>query len=149
VTRDRRPDPPASARPRRPVSGQRSGGRRPYPELAPPPLTRRQARGILAGLGAFAIGFAAAGVLVTLHLGGTPAYWCLVSAGLLGVGALGISSPRTPADAGRPPVWSRAGLTAVADPLGLPWRAVAGVFYALVAVGLIGNVVLPIVLRGR
>jgi hypothetical protein len=129
--------------------GRRPSAPRPPADLAPPPLTRRQAAGILAGLGAFAVGFAAAGVLVTLHQGGTPAYWSLVSIGLLGIGALGISSPRTVADAGRPAVWSRAGLTAVAEPLGLPWRLVAGAFYGLVAVGVIGNLVIPIVLGGR
>jgi len=117
--------------------------------MAPPPLTRRQAAGILAGLGAFAVGFAAAGVLVMLHRAGSPAYWSLVSVGLLGIGALGIASPRTVADAGRPAVWSRPGLAAVAEPLGLPWRAVAGMFYGLVAVGILGNVVLPIVLGRR
>jgi hypothetical protein len=128
---------------------RRPSARRPSPQLALPPLTRRQAAAILAGLGAFGVGFAMAGVLVLLHRGGSPAYWCLVSVGLLGVGALGFASPRTVADAGRPAVWSRAGLTAVAEPLGLPWRAVAGVFYGLLAVGILGNVVLPIILGGR
>lgn len=128
---------------RRPPATRRSA------ELAPPPITRRQATAIIAGLAAFAVGFAAAGVLVLLHRAGSPAYWCLVSVGFLGIGALGIASPRTVADAGRPAVWSRAGLAAVAEPLGLPWRAVAGVFYGLLAVGILGNVVLPIVLGQR
>jgi hypothetical protein len=119
------------------------------PSPGPAPVQRRRALAILAGLGAFAVGFAAAGVLVTFHQGGSPAYWCLVSLGLLGVGALGISSPRTPADAGRPPVWSRAGLTAVAEPVGLPARAVAVAFYGLVVVGLVGNVLLPVLARRR
>jgi hypothetical protein len=128
---------------------RRPSARRPSADFAPPPLTRRQAAGILAGLGTFAVGFAAAGVLVLLHAGGSPAYWCLVSLGLLGIGALGISSPRTVADVGRPPAWSRAGLTAVAEPLGLPRLTVIAAFYALIAVGLLGNVVLPIVLGRR
>jgi hypothetical protein len=110
------------------------------------PLRRRQALAALAGLTAFGLGFAVAGVLVTLHLGGSPAYWCLVSIGLLGIGALGFSAPRTPADAGRPAVWSRAGLAGVAEPLELPAGLVAGAFYVLIAVGVIGNVVLPLVL---
>jgi hypothetical protein len=122
---------------------------RPSAQPAFPPLERRRAVAIVAGLGAFAVGFAAAGVLVTFHQGGSPAYWCLVSLGLLGVGALGISSPRTVADAGRPAVWSRAGLNAVAEPVGLPARAVAVTFYGLVAVGLLGNVVLPVLARRR
>jgi hypothetical protein len=129
--------------------GRRPSTPRPSAELALPPLSRGQAARILAGLGTFAVGFAVAGVLVLLHQGGSPAYWCLVSIGLLGIGALGFASPRTVADAGRPAVWSRAGLTGIAEPLGLPWRAVAGVFYALLAVGILGNVILPIVLGGR
>jgi hypothetical protein len=97
-------------------------------------------------LAAFGLGFAAAGVLVTLHLGGSPAYWCLVSLGLLGIGAVGFSAPRSPDDAARPPIWSPAGLGGVADPLGLSRVLVTTVFYALVAVGVLGNVVLPILL---
>src|SRR4029453_13120764 len=84
----------------------------PAARFAPPALSRRQAVGILAGLGAFAVGFAAAGVLVLLHQGGSPAYWCLGSLRFLGIGAVGIASPRTLADAGRPAVGSRAGLKA-------------------------------------
>ena len=110
------------------------------------PLPRRQALGILAGLAAFGFGFAAAGILVALHLGGSPAYWCLITLGLLGVGAVGFSMPRTPSDAGRPPIWSRAGLAAVAEPLRLPAGPVTNAFYVLIAVGLIGNVILPVVL---
>ena len=129
--------------------GRRPSATQPSARFAPPPLSRRQAVGILAGLGAFAVGFAAAGVLVLLLQGGSPAYWCLVSLGFLGIGALGIASPRTVADAGRPAVWSRAGLKAVAEPLDLPWRGVSGAFYGLVAVGVLGNLVLPIVLGRR
>jgi hypothetical protein len=129
-------------------SGSTSPGR-PSADPGLAPLGRRRAVGTLVGLGAFAVGFAVAGVLVTFHQGGSPAYWCVVSLGLLGVGALGISSPRTVDDAGRPAVWSRAGLTAVAEPLGLPGYAVAVAFYGLVAVGLLGNVVLPIVVGRR
>ena len=104
---------------------------------------------MLGGLGAFAAGFAAAGVLVAAGHGGTPAYWCLVSLGLFGVAALGVASPRSLADAGRPAVWSRSGLAAVADPLGLPGGLVAAAFYALLAVGVLGNVVLPLAFGGR
>jgi hypothetical protein len=150
VTRPRRP---AAARTgiRRPHLPEDAGRRSPSVQrsrdLPLPPLERRQAAGVLTGLTAFGLGFAAAGVLVTLHQGGSPAYWCLVSLGLLGVGALGFSSPRTPADAARPPIWSRAGLASVAEPLGLSRVLVAGAFYALVVIGLLGNVVLPLLQR--
>jgi hypothetical protein len=115
----------------------------------PEPLTRRRAAITLAALAVFALGFALAGVLVAAHQGGTPAYWCLVTLGLLGIGALGLSQPRTLTDTPRPPVWSRAGLAAVAQPLGLPAGVVARVFYALIAVGVVGNLLLPAVVGRR
>lgn len=151
MTRPRRPN-LARTSVRRPLPRKEAGGRPASvprtPQLAPPPLQRRQAAGALAGLAAFGLGFAAAGVLVTLHRGGSPAYWCLVTLGLLGIGALGFSNPRSPADAARPPIWSPAGLGSVAEPLGLSRVLVASVFYGLVAVGVLGNVVLPILLGG-
>jgi hypothetical protein len=104
---------------------------------------------MLAGLALFAVGFAAAGLLVTASLGGTPAYWILVSAGLLGIGAAGLFSPRGVVEAGRPPVWSRRGLAGVSEALSLPGRAVATTFYVLVAVGVVGNLLVPLLLRRR
>jgi hypothetical protein len=106
-----------------------------------------QARLVLVGLAAFAVGFAVAGLLVVLRDGGTPAYWILVSAGLVGIGMVGFFAPRGAAESARPPVWSPAGLAGVAAPLGLPVRALTVPFYVLVAVGLLGNVLAPVVLR--
>ncbi|MGZ4626840.1 MAG: hypothetical protein ACXV3S_11235 [Kineosporiaceae bacterium] len=139
------------------VPGSRSAGRpggglplaRAQPIAQPPPLERRQARRMLVGLAAFAGGFAAAAGLVTAGLGGTPAYWILVSLGLLGIGFTGFSSPRGPLEGGRPPVWSRRGLAGVSEAVGLPARAVTITFYALLAVGVLGNLVLPVLVRRR
>ena len=104
---------------------------------------------MLAGLALFAVGFAAAALLVSLSLGGTPAYWVLVSIGLLGIGVVGVFSPRGVIEAPRPPVWSPRGLTGVSEAAGLPARAVAAVFYVLVAIGVVGNLLVPLVLRPR
>ncbi|HVN10684.1 MAG TPA: hypothetical protein VMT69_01230 [Kineosporiaceae bacterium] len=115
----------------------------------PPPLERRQARGMLAGLAMFAAGFAVAGVLVVSGLGGTPGYWILVSVGLLGVAVAGFSSPRGPLERSRPPVWSRRGLGGVSGALGLPARAVTATFYGLLVVGGLGNLLIPALVRRR
>jgi hypothetical protein len=104
---------------------------------------------MLAGLALFGVGFAVAGLLVTTSLGGTPAYWILVSLGLVGIGVVGAFSPRGLVEAARPPVWSRRGLADVSEPLGLPGRAVTAAFYVLVAIGVIGNLLVPLVLHRR
>jgi hypothetical protein len=104
---------------------------------------------MLVGLALFGAGFAVAGLLVTASLGGTPPYWILVSLGLVGVGVVGGFSPRGVVEAARPPVWSRRGLAGVSQALGLPPRAVTTGFYVLVVVGVIGNLLVPLVLRRR
>jgi hypothetical protein len=104
---------------------------------------------MLTGLAMFAVGFAVAGVLVVASLGSTPIYWILVTVGLLGIAAVGFFSPRGLTEAARPPVWSRRGLEGISEVLGVPGRPVAGVFYALVAVSVIGNLLVPLVLRRR
>jgi hypothetical protein len=102
---------------------------------------------MVAGLGMFALGFAVAGVLVAAGLAGTPAYWVLISLGLVGIGVVGAFSPRGMVEVARPPLWSRRGLAGVSEAIGLPARAVAVGFYALVGVGVVGNVLVPVVLR--
>lgn len=131
------------------AAGPRKGRPTARAAVQPPPLLPRQARGMLAGLGMFAIGFAVAGVLVAAALGGTPAYWIAISIGLVGIGVVGGFSPRGLAEAGRPPVWSRRGLAAVSSVVGLPARAVTGAFYALVVLGVAGNLLVPLVFRRR
>jgi hypothetical protein len=104
---------------------------------------------MLAGLAMFSVGFAVAGVLVLASLGSTPFYWIVVSVGLLGIGAVGFFSPRGLAEATRPPAWSRRGLQGISEVVGVPPRPVAAVFYVLVAVGVLGNLLVPLVLRRR
>ena len=111
------------------------------------PLLRGEARGALTGLVLFALGFAAAGVLVAAGIGSTPGYYLAISVGLVGIGVLGFFSRRVPAEVPPPPVWSPRGLTRVADGAGVPPRLLVVVFYALVAVSVIGNLLVPLTLR--
>jgi hypothetical protein len=111
------------------------------------PLLRGEARGALTGLVLFALGFAVAGVLVAVGVGSTPAYYLAISVGLIGIGVLGFFSRRVPADVQPPPIWSPRGLTRVADGAGVPSRPFVAGFYALVAVSVIGNVLVPLTLR--
>ena len=112
------------------------------------PLLHGEARGALTGLVLFALGFAVAGVLVAAGIGSTPAYYVAISVGLVGIGVLGFFSRRVPADVPPPPIWSPRGLTRVADGAGVPPRLLVVVFYALVAVSVIGNLLVPLTLRG-
>jgi hypothetical protein len=111
------------------------------------PLLPGEARGALTGLVLFALGFAVAGVLVAVGAGSTPAYYVAISVGLVGIGVLGFFSRRVPADVPPPPIWSPRGLTRIADGAGVPARLFVVAFYALVAVSLAGNLLVPLTLR--
>jgi hypothetical protein len=151
---------------RRPASGRRpgAGGRSPSRPAARQqtragqpagrggpgqvrPLLPGEARGALTGLALFAVGFAVAGVVVASGLGSTPGYYVAISVGLVGIGVLGFFSRRVPADVPPPAIWSPRGLTRVADGAGVPARLFVVAFYALLAVSVIGNVVVPLTLR--
>ena len=106
-----------------------------------------EARGALTGLALFAVGFAVAGVLVAADLGSTPWYFATISLGLIGIGVLGFFSRRVLADVPPPPIWSPRGLTRVADGAGIPARPLVVAFYALLAVSVAGNLVVPLATR--
>jgi hypothetical protein len=93
----------------------------------------------------FAAGLAVGGVLSVARLAGGPAWSVAVAVGLLGIGAVGVFQGRTASPAARPPMWSPRYLADVAEPLGVPARVVIAVFYGLLAVGIAGNVVAPLV----
>jgi hypothetical protein len=118
------------------------------PRSARAPLERGRAAGLLTGLAAFAIGFAAAGVLVLAGAGGSPGYLISVTVGLVGVGLVGFFLHRgtVPLPEGAK-LWSPGLLRVVLEPLGLPARPVILLLYLLTAIGLIGNLVVPLLLR--
>jgi hypothetical protein len=144
---------------RRPRVGERPQARpparsaQPRPHARPggpgqaPPLPPREARGALAGLLLFALGFAVAGVLVAARVGSTPAYYVAISVGLVGIAVLGFFSRRVPAEVPPPPLWSPRGLTRVADGAGVPARLVVVTFYVLIAVSVVGNLLVPLLAR--
>ena len=137
MTAARRPRMP----PRRPEPSRRRS------EIAPPPIEPRDARGIAVGLLVFAAGLAVAGVLALVGLAGGPAWSIAFAVGLLAIGAVGLYQRRTlspgPATAHVVARLPRRGH----DPLGLPARGFTAVFYVLLAVGLLGNVAVPLVRR--
>ncbi len=127
--------------PRRPEPSRRR------PEIAPPPIEPRDARGIAVGLLVFAGGLAVAGLLALVGLAGGPAWSIAFAVGLLAIGAVGLYQRHTLSPVPRPPMWSPAYHAEVTTPLGLPARGFTVLFYVLLAVGLIGNVAVPLVRR--
>jgi hypothetical protein len=139
--------PGAGGRPQARPAG-RGTSARPHPRSGQvQPLLAAEARGALAGLFLFALGFAVAGVLVVARAGSTPGYYIAISAGLVGVAVLGFFSRRVPAEVPPPPIWSPRGLTRVADGAGAPARVLVVLFYALIVVSVVGNLLVPLVLR--
>ena len=123
------------------TASRRPGG------IAPPPIEARDARGIAAGLLVFALGMAVGGALVTARLGGGPLWSIAVAVGFLGIGAVGVFQRRTLSPVPRPAMWSPRYLRDVAAPLGLPVPVFLAVFYTLLAVGVAGNLLVPLVRR--
>ncbi|HET9655556.1 MAG TPA: hypothetical protein VFP72_09395 [Kineosporiaceae bacterium] len=111
------------------------------------PLETGRARGLLTGLGMFGTGFAVAAVLVTARMGGTPGYFVSVTAGLVGVGLIGFFLNRGTVPLPPKPIWSPVGIAALARALNLPFRPLLVTLYVLGAIGVAGNLVLPMVLH--
>ncbi len=126
--------------------GARAAGRGPG-GIAPPPIEARDARGIAAGLLLFAAGMAVGGVLVAARLGGGPLWSIAIALGFLGIGAVGVFQRRTLSPVPRPAMWSPRYLGEVAAPLGVPVAAFLAVFYGLLAIGVAGNLLVPLVRR--
>jgi hypothetical protein len=139
--------PSTGGRPSARPAGRSTAARAQKAADQPAPLPPGEARRTLTGLALFAIGFAVAGLIIAVGLAGTPGYYIMISIGLIGIAVLGFSSRRVVADVQPPPVWSPAGLTRVADGAGVPARLVVVTFYALIALSVLGNVVLPLMSR--
>jgi hypothetical protein len=131
----------SAARAERAGGGQTSG--------APPvPLERGRAVGVLCGLGMFVVGFAVAGLLVVTRTSGTPVYYVSVTVGLVGVGVVGLFLNRGTVPLPGKPIWSPMGVAMLARSLGLPVRVLLAVLYGLGAVGVLGNLLVPLI-RGH
>lgn len=117
------------------------------PDPRPVPLERGRAVGLLSGLVAFTGGFAVAGVLVLIGLGSTPPYHVAITIGLVGVGLIGFFYHRGSVALPEARIWSPVLLRSVIAPLGLPGRPVMVILYALAGVGLVGNLIVPVLVR--
>jgi hypothetical protein len=126
------------------VSADARPGRTP---VEPVPLERGRAIGLLTGLAMFVTGFAVAGCLVIARLGGTPGYFMSVTVGLVGVGVVGFFINRGTVPLPPKPIWSPVGIAVLGRALGLPARVLLVALYGLGAVGVLGNLVVPLVVR--
>ncbi len=123
-------------------------GDEPRRGVTPAPLERGRAAGVLTGMLLFTVGFAVAAVLVAVGLSGTrPGYLVAITVGLVGVGVIGYYLNRGTTPLPSAPVWSPTMVRAVAEPLDLPAGPLAAVLYGLAVIGVVGNIVVPL-LRG-
>ena len=111
------------------------------------PIERARAAGVLIGLLAFTAGFAAAGLLVLARQGGSPPYLVAITVGLVGVGAVGFYLHRGTVELPQARIWQPVMLRAFISALRLPEPPILVAIYALGAIGVIGNIVIPITRR--
>ena len=122
----------------------RPAGRPGRTPSAPLPLERGRSRGVLAGLFAFVLGFGV-GAVESLVIGAVgPVYWVGISVGLFGIGATGFFLGRGTVPRPEAPLWKPEGLRPWVRGAGLPELPTLVAFYALLAVGIVGNVIVPV-----
>jgi hypothetical protein len=108
------------------------------------PLEPGRARGILGGLLTFAGGFAVAAVLLFGLGAAGPGYLVAVTVGFVGIGVTGFYLNRGTVPRPEAPIWSPTGLRALAGAVGLAPGPVLATFYALTAIGIAGNFLVPV-----
>jgi hypothetical protein len=113
----------------------------------PVPLERGRAAGLLAGLIAFTAGLAAAALLVLAGYGSTPPWLVAITIGLVGVGLIGFFYHRGNVALPSGRIWSPAVLRAVVTSLDLPATPIIAVLYGFGVIGVLGNLVVPLLLR--
>jgi hypothetical protein len=113
----------------------------------PVPLERGRAGGVLIGLVLFTAGFAAAGLIVLGGAGGSPGYLVAITVGLVGIGVSGFFLNRGTVELPSSKLWTPTALRAFVAPLALPPTPVLATLYVLAAIGVVGNLVVPLVLR--
>lgn len=110
------------------------------------PLERGRAAGVLSGLLAFGVGFLVAALAGLAGQVMGPLYLTGLGIAFAGIGCVAFFLNRgtVPLPEGSP-IWSRVGLAKLAEALGLPALGVQIVVYGLIGLGVVGNVVLPLV----
>lgn len=142
MSRSGRPDRPArtTARPAG-SSGQPAKAR---PTVALVPLESRRSRFVTAGLLTFVTGFAA-GAVESLVTGRTGLLYLLgISLGLAGIGLTGAFLNRGTVPRPEAPLWRPDGLRPWLAGAGLPVLPTLVAFYLLLAVGIVGNFLVPL-----
>ncbi len=120
-------------------------GRGATPE--PVPLERGRSLGVLAGLFLFSGGFAVAAVDLFVWGFTRPPYLVAVTVGFVGIGVAGFFLNRGTVPRPEEALWSPTGFRALARAVGWPATPVMAAFYALVAVGVVGNFIVPLFFR--
>ncbi len=114
------------------------------------PLERGRATALLGGLLLFGAGFALAAAVSVGNLAGgagSPLYLICVTLGFVGVGVVGFFLNRGTVPLPEGAIWSPIGLRALARALGLPVGGVMALVYGLIGLGVLGNVVVPLLGR--
>lgn len=86
-------------------------------------------------------------MLVLTGYGSTPPYYVAITVGLVGVGLIGYFYHRGSVTLPAARIWSPVLLRAVTGALGLPAAPVIGVLYVLAGVGVVGNLLVPLIHR--
>ena len=121
--------------------------RAPGPPGGGEPLEQGRARGMFAGLMLFGLGSALAGLLAAGGHGRTAPYLVAIVAAFGGLAVLALFVERGSVPLPPGPIWAPAGLAMVGRSAGLPALVVQSVIYGLIAVGVIGNIVIPLLRR--
>jgi hypothetical protein len=111
----------------------------------PVPFEHNRALRILGGLFFFTLGFAVAAVLVVADLSVTPPYYVAITVGALGLAVAGVSMARGTTPMPQTPIWSRDTLGLLASAAGLRPVPVMATLYALTVVGVLGNLLFPLI----
>ena len=143
----------------RPATSSGSAGRpaaRPHPGARetpgvrvtgpePVPFGRNRALRILGGLFVFTFGFAVGASLVVTHHQETPAYLAAIVIGVAGLAVAGVAMARGLPPMPQTPIWSRDTLGLLSAAAGLRPAPVIATLYTLTLLGVLGNLVYPLV----
>jgi hypothetical protein len=86
-----------------------------------------------------------AGLLVLADQGGSPPYMVVITLGLIGIAVTGVAIGRGVTPMPETPIWSPATLRLMAAAANVPGVPTLAVLYGLGAVGVLGNLVFPLV----
>jgi hypothetical protein len=107
-------------------------------------LERGRATGLLTGLLLFGLGFVIAAVASLTGVAGGVLYLVGLVVGFGGAAVVALFLNRGTVPLPEAPIWSPTGLRALAEALALPAIGVMVAVYGLIGLGVVGNVVVPV-----